>query len=119
MPVYKNPYFLLPVLLFWVNQYLERIEEVYLPFIHSYWDDLLAMPVILGITLQFYRWIHPLKAQLVFSPVQVLAGWLYVSLIFEYLLPRWSDRYTADLWDVCCYLLGSVYFYFLINRNRI
>lgn len=117
MPVYKNPYFLLPAVMFWVNQYLERIEGVYLPFIHKYGDDLLAMPVILGLTLQVYRWIHPLQHRLVFTPVQVFAGWLYISFIFEYLLPNWSTRYIADLWDVCCYLIGSVYFYYLINRK--
>ena len=55
MSVIRNPYFWLPCILFWANQYLERIEGFYLPFLHSYLDDLLAIPVVLGITLQVFR----------------------------------------------------------------
>ncbi|WP_375584470.1 magnesium citrate secondary transporter [Cyclobacterium xiamenense] len=117
MPVYSNIWFLLPVVLFWVNQYLERVQEVRLPLVHSYLDDLLAMPVILGLTLQLYRCIHPLKERLVFSVGQVLVGFVYVSLLFEVLLPAWSATYVRDAWDVGCYFLGSAYFYALINKK--
>jgi len=118
MSVLKNPYFLLPALLFWVNQYLERVEEIFIPFLHSYFDDLLAMPVVLGITLQVYRWIHPMKNGFVFTPTQVLVGFIYFSLLFEGLLPSWSATYTRDIWDIVCYFLGSVWFYFLINKRK-
>ncbi|MFO7824193.1 MAG: magnesium citrate secondary transporter [Cyclobacterium sp.] len=117
MHVFKNPYFLFPALLFWVNQYLERIREVFIPFIHSYFDDLLAMPVVLGITLQVYRWIHPLKNNFVFTPTQIMVGFIYFSFLFEGLLPMWSSTYTRDFWDVVCYLIGAVYFCFLINKK--
>lgn len=115
MSVLKNPYFWLPALLFWVNQYLERIQEILIPFIYSYLDDLLAMPVILGITLQFFRWIYR-KNTFTLTKTQILIGTAYISFLFEVLLPQWSDRYTADPWDILCYGLGAVYFYFFINR---
>ncbi|NHE56962.1 magnesium citrate secondary transporter [Cyclobacterium plantarum] len=118
MSILKNPYFLLPALLFWVNQYLERIQAIFIPYLYSYFDDLMAMPVVLGTTLQIYRWIHPLKNGFVFTPVQVMVGLVYFSILFEGLLPIWSSTYTRDFWDVGCYLIGTVYFYFLINRNR-
>ncbi|SEJ11746.1 hypothetical protein SAMN05192553_102468 [Cyclobacterium xiamenense] len=118
MPVYSNPWFLLPALTFWINQYLERVQGIYFPLVHSYLDDLLAMPVILGLTLQLYRWIHPRKERLVFSIKQVLVGFLYISLLFEVLLPAWSATYVRDPWDVGCYFLGSVYFYGLINKKQ-
>lgn len=117
MRILSNPFFLLPCLLFWVNQYLEKVAGIFVPYVHSYLDDLLAMPVILGITLQIFQWINPVGTNYRFSPLQIMVGVAYVSLIFEVLLPYWSDSYVGDLWDVFCYSVGAVYFYRFINPN--
>lgn len=119
MSVFKNPYFLIACLLFWTNQFLEKVMKVFIPYVHAYLDDLLAMPVILGITLQVFRWIHPLKDDFVFSKTQVAVGWLYFSFLFELVLPRWSPIYTADILDVLCYGLGALAFYKLINLKKL
>ncbi|PSK97604.1 magnesium citrate secondary transporter [Cecembia rubra] len=116
MRVIKNPYFLLSCLLFWTNQYLEKVKDIYIPYVHAYLDDLLAMPVVLGITLQVFQWIHPQKAKFSFTPVQVLVAWLYFSFLFEFLLPKCSDIYVSDPLDVLMYGLGSLLFYRMINR---
>jgi hypothetical protein len=116
MQVWKNPYFIAPCLLFWANQYVEKIQGIFIPYVHSYLDDLLAMPVILGITLQVFRWIHPQGELFSFSALQIIVGVAYISFIFEVLLPMFSGRYTRDIGDVVCYSIGAVYFYFLINR---
>ena len=117
MTVLKKPHFWLPALVFWVNQYLEKIQEIFIPYMHRYLDDLLAMPVILGITLQLFRWAYRKKESFIFTKMQILVGTAYISFIFEVLLPQWSDRYTADPFDLLCYGLGAVYFYFFINRQ--
>jgi hypothetical protein len=115
MTVFINPYFLIACLIFWINQFLEKVMGIFIPFVHAYLDDLLAMPVILGITLQVYKWIHPLKKNFVFSKTQVVVGWIYFSFLFEFLLPKFSSTYTSDLLDVLCYGLGALAFYKLIN----
>jgi hypothetical protein len=117
MPVQKNSFFLVPVLIFSLNQYLEKVHRIFIPIIHSYLDDLMAMPVILGITLQVFRWIYRSDKSFVFTPVQIIIGTAYVSFVFEVFLPQLSDKYIADPWDVLCYGLGAVYFYFFINRK--
>ncbi len=113
--VLKNPFFLIPCLIFWINQYVEKVQGIFIPLIHSYLDDLLAMPVILGITLQVYRWIHPAKNGFVFTKVQILVAVVYISLIFEVLLPMYSSTYVRDMWDVVCYALGAIYYFKFIN----
>ncbi|MEX0884237.1 MAG: magnesium citrate secondary transporter [Cyclobacteriaceae bacterium] len=118
MSVFKNPFFILPGILFWCNQYLERINGLFIPFIHSYWDDLLAIPVILGITLQVFRWIQPGKAGFIFTKMQILVGVAYFGFIFEGLLPLFSATYTSDPWDLLCYFLGTFWFYFFINKEQ-
>jgi len=116
MSVLKNPFFILPCLLFWVNQYLEKVQLIFIPFVHSYLDDLMVMPVVLGLTLQVYRWIHPLKGRLSFTKIQILVAVVYFSILFEGILPLWSDLYKRDLWDVVFYLIGAIWFYYLINK---
>lgn len=115
--IFRNPLFVVCCILFWVNQWIER-SGIVLPFIHAYADDLLAMPVVLGITLQVMRWLYPGGGLLVFSWLHVLVGWLYFSLLLEGLLPLLSNTYTADPWDVLCYGIGSLTFYFWINREN-
>lgn len=119
MSVIKNPLFLISCLLFWVNQLLEKQFEIFIPWVHAYLDDLLVKPVVLGITLQVFRWIHPQKDQFIFTKVQILVGWLYFSFLFEFLLPKWSDLYTADPWDILAYGIGAILFYQFINRKEI
>jgi hypothetical protein len=116
MTVFKNPFFFIPVLIFVVNQVLERYFKLFLSFAHSYLDDLLAIPVILGITLQIYRKIHPRKDNFSFTKTQILVAVIYVSVVFEWILPRFSTTYISDILDACCYFAGGFYFFFLINR---
>jgi len=114
--VLKNPYFYIPAILFWINQILEKRFEIFIPFVHAYLDDLLAMPVILGISLIIFRIIHPLKSRFTFTKTQIIIGTAYISFLFEYLLPKWSPNYTSDPWDLACYAVGSLVFYKMINK---
>lgn len=117
MSVLKNPLFIFSCLLFWINQYLEKIQEIYIPYVHAYLDDLLAMPVVLGITLQAFRWFHPLKDQYIFTKIHIILAVVYFSLIFEVILPMKSDTYTRDWWDILCYAIGALAFYYCINKE--
>lgn len=116
MSVFKNPYFFIPVLLFGLNQILEKSLGIFIPWVHEYLDDLLAIPVILGITLQIYRWIHPLRDSFRFKKEHVIVAFLYVSLVFEGVLPWYSDQYVRDFWDILSYALGAFVFYFKVNN---
>ncbi|MBC6365188.1 magnesium citrate secondary transporter [Algoriphagus sp. AK58] len=116
MSVIRNPYFSIPVVLFSINQVFEKVFGVFIPWIHAYLDDLLAIPVILGITLQIYQWIHPLRQNFRFKKEHVFVAFLYVSIVFEGFLPWYSNLYVRDFWDIVCYAFGSLVFYFKINR---
>ena len=37
---------------------------------------------------------------------------IYVSVAFEFVLPKYSGKFTADVFDVLMYILGSITFYF-------
>jgi len=118
MAIFKNPFFIIPCIVFWTNQYLEKKQNIFIPFVHAYLDDLMAMPVVLGITLQAFRWIHPLKNAFVFTKFQVIIGFAYFSFLFEFVLPMWSDIYKADILDVVFYGVGALVFYNFINVSK-
>lgn len=115
MAILKNPYFIGCCLLLWANQFLKRKVGIFVPFVHAYLDDLLAMPVVLGISFQAFRWIFPLKERFVFTKTQIFVAVAYFSFLFEFLLPTLSPIYTRDFWDVVCYGIGAVLFHRRIN----
>ncbi len=36
MTVYKNPFFIFPCIIFWINQYVEKTLGVFIPYVHSF-----------------------------------------------------------------------------------
>lgn len=119
MSVFRNPYFITCAVIFWLNQYLEKVKDIFIPYVHAYLDDLLAMPVVLGLTLQIMRWFHQKRNLYIFTKVQIGIAIIYFTIIFEVILPLKSDTYTRDWWDVVCYTIGAVAFYYLINKKEI
>lgn len=114
--MFKNPIFIFAIVAFWVNQYLEKSLGVVLPVYHSYGDDLMAMPVVFGICLQIMRWWHPLGDDLTFSRNLIFLGLIYISVVFELVLPIFSDAYTGDFLDVLCYAFGAIVFQKFMNK---
>jgi hypothetical protein len=114
--MFKNPIFIFAIVAFWVNQYLEKSLGIVVPVYHSYGDDLMAMPVVFGIGLQLMRWWHPLGEELTFSRNQIIVGLIYISVVFELVLPRFSATYTGDLLDVLCYAFGAFVFQKFMNK---
>jgi hypothetical protein len=109
-----HPVFIAAVVLAAANQFLE-LAGIYLPFVHSYLDDLLCFPIILGTGLANYRLAYPEYR---------LANWhiwplfVVVVFLFELYLPQTSSAYTADPLDVLFYLGGIYLFQKTINQPQ-
>ena len=85
------------------------------PFFSHYFADLLCMPLLLSSTVLFMRWVRA-DASLYLSGAMILVASLYVSLVFECVLPLFFQRYTADVWDVVMYGVGGGLFYVFQKR---
>ncbi len=79
-------------------------------FFSHYFADLLCMPLLLSSAVLFMRWLKA-DAGLYLSGAMILVATLYVSLVFEYVLPLFFQRYTADVWDVGMYGVGGGLFF--------
>lgn len=103
----KNRWWQVLVVLFICHQILEKGLSIHLPFVDHYLDDLLCMPIILG---GFLAEQMDLTGRQRLSLGQIGLCTVLVAILFEGLLPQLSVRYTADIYDVGCYVLGSLFF---------
>ncbi len=110
MKILKHPVFitLLSVALI---VYLENLLGFAMPrLISHYLNDLLCMPIVLSVCLALIR--HLKKDDTIYVPLIIIVLiTLYYSFHFEWLLPQFYIRYTADSIDVVLYSIGALMFY--------
>lgn len=100
--------------LFLVNLFL--LKFFFLPeFFSSYLNDLLCMPVVLGICLFLIRKFSK-NEQLKISLFSAFSLAAFYSLYFELYLPEITQRYTADVVDALLYFTGAFAFW-LVQRK--
>jgi hypothetical protein len=78
--------------------------------INNYYNDLIALPIVLSITLWTARKIKS-NPTLQLTFFQCLAMALLYGWFFEVYLPQRNPRYTADFIDGILYVVGAILFY--------
>lgn len=80
--------------------------------INNYVNDLLFLPLTLGALTCIIRWLKKdVFFELSFVFVHLLAS--FYSFYFEYYLPQFNSRYTADWIDVILYFSGAFAYFFI------
>lgn len=79
--------------------------------LEGYVTDVLCLPIMLTLSLFLIRKWKGIQFSL--SPLMIVVAVVYVSLIFEVLLPRLATQYYQDWWDVLAYGIGGLAFFFL------
>ncbi|MDX2072195.1 MAG: hypothetical protein SFV55_27425 [Haliscomenobacter sp.] len=112
-----RPYpFLSFLLAFYVVHLVLKFGQVPVPpFFSHYFADLLCMPLLLSCAALIMRWLRA-EEGLYLSGAMVLVATLYVSLVFECVLPLFFQRYTADVCDVVMYGVGGGLFFVFQKR---
>ncbi len=115
-----DPLFIVCCLLFILSQLLQySVMEV--SFVSSYLDDLLVVPVVLPPILVALRWIFK-NPTLQIELGMLITLVLMLSILFEGLLPALNDKYTRDVFDILCYILGALcYWYwnkYFLNKSN-
>jgi hypothetical protein len=79
--------------------------------INNYVNDLLCLPLTLGVITYIIRDFKKDNSfELSIGFIVLLTG--YYSFYFEYYLPQFNSRYTADFIDVVLYFIGGFAFFF-------
>ncbi|MFI5136901.1 MAG: hypothetical protein ACHQIM_03680 [Sphingobacteriales bacterium] len=110
-----NPWFIIGCFV-WVAVISTRKLGHPLPYVNGNINDAFAIPVIANLALWFQRVFIIKSNYYVFAPRYVIFIVIYVSLVFEGLLPLLSKKYTADWLDVLLYIFGGLFFYLVMNK---
>ncbi len=100
----------------WVAYQLQPHQFSNNSLIHSYLDDLVVIPIVLGGILVIFRNLVFKSTVYTFPKARI---WIVVAIFaayFELIIPRFNTGFTADIFDVLCYAIGGLYFQFLINK---
>lgn len=114
MKLVKNPVFLLAGFCYLVNRFLLSFLDL-TAYKIPYLNDILCLPVLLPVALALQQLLFPGSARKRLNQTQVIFTFIYLSVIFEGILPAYSARYTRDWWDIVAYATGGLIFYFFLN----
>ncbi|MCP4144823.1 MAG: hypothetical protein GY752_06000 [bacterium] len=81
-----------------------------------YWQDVVAVPL----TLLIVCLVRRLRGMCEPMPISHIVGTVIAfAVVFEMILPLFSSRFTPDVWDLWCYILGGIIFYLFIRAKRL
>lgn len=105
-------YVILSLVVFLCVQVLKYFSGIRSNWIFHHLNDFLTIPIVATICLHgvwFLKKDYTIRLN-IFTILSLVAMF---SIAFEYYLPHQSHRYTGDIWDVVCYFIGGIVFYFL------
>lgn len=97
-----------------------KLFEIYnpaIPFLHTHLEDILALPIILKSALLTIHVLLPKYRHYVIPLRDSLFILVAFSLYYELYLPAMDPRFTADIWDVLCYVAGLFIFELWMNES--
>ncbi len=106
------------------HQITQKIGHWPLPFLDSYLDPFLSMPILMGGIIIERSFLlctfYPKKVRTVyrFSIFEIIVISIFFALLFEEGFPYWSQDFTRDEWDYVAYFFGSLVFYFFMNGKE-
>lgn len=87
-------------------------------FIKNHLNDLLCLPIVLKVCQSVIQYVKS-DDTIYLTFLQIFMVCLGYSIFFEWYLPSYHPRYTADYIDVLLYNIGGVVFYGIENYNRL
>lgn len=92
----------------WVFIHVARYIHHPVPLLNGYLTDILAVPVIAQLCLWATRRFVLRNPEYTYPFWYYLFMAGYLSIVFEWILPHWSSRYTSDAWDAVAYFAGAL-----------
>jgi len=111
MRLLRKYYYFLFFTLFLIIYAVQKLDYTLPYYIHNHASNLLCMPII----LKTIQWVLKItfKKNIRLGFINIFSITCYFSWYFEYYLPKHDSRYTADLYDVFLYFIGSFVYCYL------
>ncbi len=101
-----------------LHQVLQKIVHIKITWADSYGDDLLAIPFVSACVLLMENFLVYQDHTRKHSFAQLLFLFVFISVVFEFIIPKYSNYYTYDLVDVLYYFIGFIAYYFAKKKSR-
>ena len=95
----------------WILVYLLRKNGIVIPFFNGYFTDLISIPMYCYTIDFLMNLVFKSKRDLELK--EILFSATYISILFEIILPKISSIFIPDVWDVVCYFVGGLLYYFI------
>lgn len=116
MKTLLNPWFIVFCGI-WAIAYFAGIINHPVLLLRGHLTDLLAVPVVANLGLWFQRNLAGKNSIYILKPGHVIFIVIYISIIFEWLLPKYNPaKFTGDWIDVLLYILGGLFFLWKMNK---
>ena len=114
---YSKTYFIISLFVGSLIYFLQKFTSIQLHwFLDNYLNDFLFIPILLFTCLVVLIWIKKDHRYQLSLPI-ILYVCAVVGISFEYVIPKYLVRYTADPIDVFLYFLSGFIFYLLQKTN--
>lgn len=87
-----------------------------IPYLNNWLTDFVFVPLIIHASYIFGYFFLRLEKPHIYPLSQILLLSLIVSVVFEYIMPKYTTYNTADFGDILAYCLGGV-FYFCVHQK--
>ncbi|WP_127130579.1 hypothetical protein [Pseudoflavitalea rhizosphaerae] len=105
-------------ILIWLVVHGLRKSGMIIPVFNDHLTDVLAVPAIAHLTVTVIR-TYIAKTQPYSYPFgYVLIIAVYLSVVFEWLMPKFSPVYTGDPGDILAYGCGVLFYYFVHGKMK-
>lgn len=118
MKILKNKYYLFALCIYIILAYAKMNGIHFHKLTDSYLADLLCIPLLLYTSLLVHRYIRR-DNTINYNKYMIAFVVIYVSIVFEYFLPKYSTKYTADILDVIMYSIGGIFYAYVIPKETL
>lgn len=90
-----------------------------IPYLNNWLTDFVYVPIICAVSHWIFLHLAPIQyARTKYPLFQILILVIFVSIVFEFIMPNVTEYNTYDLGDILSYLIGGL-FYYIIHQNYI
>jgi len=118
MKLLLKPYFICFVGLYVVVRLLRLFEFEIPEMINSHLTDFLFMPILLTISLFGVR-VLKRDGDINLTFGMIIVSFVFVSVVFEIIMPSRSSHFVKDYWDIAAYGLGAAFFLWVQRKMEI
>lgn len=86
-------------------------------FLDGWLNDLFCLPILLELSQISMQLV--VRKNYTLSKFQLIISIVYCSILFEYFLPRNYPAFYADPIDILCYIIGGLFWFFILNKYQI